>query len=509
MKKTLRVADLFCGAGGFSTALMSVADEFGVKIKLTAVNHWETAIATHSANHPKVKHLNQRIETLHPWDVVPGRRLDLLLASPECIHFSNARGSAPVDDQSRHSGWDVLRWLEALDIRNLIIENVPEYEDWGPTIRVKRKDKKTGRMKYVIMPDKKRKGETFKQFIEMLKSLGYKVEHRKLVAADYGSPQTRKRLFILASKDRRPNWPEPTHSKLGVPSLFFPTQKWKTARDHVIDWSLEGKSIFLPQFGPRGNRYLVPNTMRRIIAGVKKFGGISIVPFFGERDGQGARTASTDEPMPTVTATGHQGLAQVALTPFMLGQQSQARPRDVGSPVPTVATAGGISLVQPFILQMEHGGVLHPSNEPMPTITSADGFAYVEPFITTVNHGDDLRAYSVDGAMPSITGMDAWALIESFLVNFNGNGRAHSINSPLDTVTTNDRFGLVVILANGEKALLDIRFRMIQPHELARAQSFPRAYKFTGSRKAVVKQIGNAVDGEQAKSLIRSAIFRA
>ena len=253
MKKII-AADLFCGAGGTSTGLVKACEESGVEVDLIAINHWDVAIATHSANHPEAKHLCTSIDSVDPRKVVPGGRLNLLVASPECTHHSNARGGRPMSDQSRASAWHIVRWAEALYIDNILIENVREFENWGPLGT-------NGR------PLKSKRGETFRAFLTALESLNYSVDYRILNAADYGEATTRERLFVQARK--RPKqiaWPDPTHSRDGEPTFFGKRDKWRPAKE-VIDWSIASQSIFSRK------KPLAPATMARIEAGLRKFGG--------------------------------------------------------------------------------------------------------------------------------------------------------------------------------------------------------------------------------------------
>lgn len=416
---TFRAVDLFCGAGGTSTGLAHAAEAMGRRLRLLAINHWRIAVETHAANHPDAEHMCASIETIDPEKVVPGRRLNLLVASPECTHHSTARGGRPMNDQSRASAWHVLHWATALDIGSILVENVPEFTTWGPLGT-------NGR------PLASRKGETFSAWVAALRSLNYRVEWRVLNCADYGDPTTRERLFVVACKGRRPiEWPEPTHAPRGEATLFGSRSPWRAARE-IIDWNLRGASIFTRA------RPLAPRTLERIAEGLRRFGGKAaepfLVPYRSERPGQAPRTHSLLEPMPTVTAGANGfGLAE----PFLIGQQSGSIPRPVSEPAPTISTKGAVSLVEPF------------------------------------------------------------------LVSYYGNGSASSAREPVPTVTTKDRFGLV------EPAQLDILFRMLQPHELAAAMSFPRGYHFAGNKTEIVKQVGNAVPVETAAALCRSLIGRA
>ncbi len=368
--KPLLAADLFCGAGGTSTGLLRAAALLGRRIELVAVNHWDVAVSTHAANHPTAGHFCEDLTTLDPRRAVPSGRLDLLMASPECTHHSNARGGRPMSDQSRASAWCVLRWATALRIDRILIENVPEFVTWGP-------------LGVMGRPLATRRGETFRAFVEALRSLGYAVEWRVLNAADYGDATTRRRLFIQAAMGRRQiRWPDATHSADGSPNLFGRLPRWRAARE-VIDWSLPGRSIF------GRKRPLKPNTLARIAAGLRRFGGEAFVasfksgverrvhscddplptqttekqfgvcttrPFLTPYYGTGVAD-SVDEPVATITAKDRLGLVQA----FLIGQQSGAAARSVSLPTPTIATAGAISLVQPHPHEMDiHFRMLQP-----------------------------------------------------------------------------------------------------------------------------------------------------
>lgn len=416
--KTLFAADLFCGAGGASTGLVRACDALGVKLNLLAINHWPTAVQTHLLNHPNVRHMCEAVERVDPRKEVPGGRLHLLLAGPECTHFSTARGGRPVNPQSRASAWHIAKWAQELYIDTILIENVPEFRTWGP-VGV------DGR------PLKSKKGETFTAFLNVLKSLGYKVEVKILNAADFGDPTTRQRLFILARRGKHQiNWPEATHSKSGGATLFGGRKKWKAARE-IIDWTLEGKSIF------NRKKPLRPATIARILAGLEKFGGPE-------------------------------------LKPFLVILRNHADGRSLDSPVPAIAAEG------------QHMGL-------------------AQPFIVPVNHGaEELRSRSVEEPLPTLTARANQYLVEPMVLGQQSNAAARPVSAPLPTVTTKDRFGLVQPVING--LALDIRFRMLQPHELAAAMSFPKEYQFTGKREEVVKQIGNSWPGELAFALNRAIV---
>lgn len=373
-------ADLFAGAGGASTGLRAACAELGADLDLVAVNHWPTAIATHSRNHPEARHYCAPVEAVDPRAAVPGGRLDLLIAAPECTHHSCARGGRPVNDQSRASAWHVLRWLELLRVDRLLIENVPDFLSWAPLGSNNR-------------PLKSKRGQTFRAYIAAIESYNMRVEWRKLNSADYGEATTRTRLFIQAVRGRAPIvWPSPTHSPAHVESLFGKTARWRPARE-VIDWSLPSVSI-LDRKKP-----LAPATMARVLDGLRRQG----------------------------------------VQPFLLGQQSGSIARPVTEPTPTISTDGAIALVEPYLAKYYGTGITSSVSEPVPTIATKDRFGLVQPVV-------------VDGRV------------------------------------------------------LDIRYRMLQPHELAAAMGFPASYQFTGNKGEQTKQIGNAISVRTMAALCRSAL---
>jgi DNA (cytosine-5)-methyltransferase 1 len=406
------VIDMFSGAGGESTGIFQACEESGMKIKLSAINHWERAIETHSKNHPQAEHYCESIEILKPWRVAKDR-VALLWASPECTHHSVARSGRPKDDQSRSSAWNILKWVQELYIERIIIENVPEFESWGPI------DEHGN-------PVESMKGKTFRAFLSALRSFGYSVDYRVLNAADYGDPTTRRRLFVQAVKGgKRIAWPSPTH--LREPDMFTQS-RWRSAAD-CIDWTIAGESIF------GRKKPLCSRTLDRIAHGLRRFGGKNAEPFLVMLYGK-SNVRSIDGPMPTVTCgPGHIGICQ----PFIV-------PQHAGSP-------GNTKRVLPI-------------SEPLPTVTTSGAHALVEPF----------------------------------LITYYGNGTSSSLRDPLDTVTTKDRFALI------ESTMIDIRFRMLRPHELSAAQGFPKTYDFCGTKTEVIKQIGNAVPVNMAKALAKVSL---
>lgn len=429
----IKAADLFCGSGGTSTGLLKAAKELGLFIYLMAINHWDLAIATHQLNHPGVDHKNSDLETIDPLEVIPGGWLDLLVASPECTYYSNAAGGRPVNVQSRATPKWILKWKSRLKIHTILMENVAEFRTWGP---LHRKGEMKGR------PIQNRKGEYYHRFLSKLEEGGYTVKARVLNCADYGDATTRKRLFIIASLDPDIPWPEPTHSKTGG-DMFGTLPKWRAAKE-IIDFGLKGKSIF--------NRKtpLASNTMRRIMVGLEKCSGL---PFLlGQQSGATPRPST--EPVPTVAAAGAISLIQPYLVPFYSENGEQTpRTHPITEPVPTIPTVNRFGFVEPFLIKMEHGGHsdeshLHDLKDPMPTITSADAMGLAEPFIVPVNHGvGDVRTHDINSPMPTITTFDALGMAEPFIValeHTSANGKqVRPVGEPLQSVTGEGRFGIV------------------------------------------------------------------
>jgi len=454
-----RIADLFCGAGGTSEGAMEAAAFLGRKPELTAINHWPVAITTHDLNHPAARSLCTGVDQVNPRELFAEDELDLLWASPECTHHSIARGGKPISDQSRSTAWCVVRWAEALRPPVILVENVPEFETWGPI-------GSNGR------PLKSRKGEIFQAWLGAIRALGYKTDYRLLCAADYGDPTTRTRLFVQCVRGRRRIvWPEATHTK--SPDLMT-QRRWAPARD-IIDWSLPAGSIY------ERKKPLSPKTLARIEAGLRKFGlGEFIVAWDHTSGGAGAGLGSLEEPISTVVTKARHGIAEPFLVELRGTAESQisGSAKSLANPAPTV-TAGGqhLGLVEPYLLGQQSGAILRPISDPVPTVSTAGAIALVEPF----------------------------------LVSFYGNGQPHDIEAPTPTVTCKDRFGLVrpVVERDGTRYLLDIRFRMLQPHELALAQGFPRGYQFSGTKTDQVKQIGNAVPRRLARAIVAAVLSQS
>jgi DNA (cytosine-5)-methyltransferase 1 len=310
----LNIADLFCGAGGTSTGVIQAATRLGYSPRLTAVNHWQRAVDTHTANHPEARHLCASVDSLNPRHLFAEGELDVLWASPECTHHSRARGGKPMLDQSRATAWCVTRWADALRPACIMVENVPEFEEWGP-------------LDDAGKPIPGQAGRTFFAWVETLRAIGYTVDWRKLSAADFGDPTTRTRLFVQAVRGgRRIVWPDATHTEQAD---LFGRPRWRSAESAVIDWSLPA-----PLISDR-KRPLAPRTMARIKEGLARYGGSFIVAME-----HGGRTIDAAQPLPTITC----------------------------------AKGGAFALVVEYYGK----GVARPVTEPLPTVTCNDRFGLIQ-----------------------------------------------------------------------------------------------------------------------------------
>lgn len=488
MAKRIRAVDLFAGAGGFSSGLARACAARGVPLFLTAVNHWPRAVETHAANHPSASHHCAAVESLEPTKAVGGK-IDVLLASPACQHHSTARGGKPMDDQARATGWAVLSWVEQLRPAAVLVENVKEWQSWGPLGADRR-------------PLRSKKGETFQAWCKALESMGYRVQRRVLNAADHGAATTRERLFVQAVRGRMPfRWPEPTHCKEPAAGLFGPgLPRWRAARE-IIDWSLKGTSI-------AGRRKpLSPNTLRRIAAGLLRYGGEAFVACLKGtgRDQLPGTAQDASKPLGTLTGGGENyALAEPYIVPVNYGEREgqAARTHDIGKPMPTATGTVGHALCEPFVMQMSQSGGngkrMRAASEPMPTITTADDFAHIHPVPFLLGQQSGAVARPVSEPAPTVSAAGAISLLEPYIVEFYATGGPRPVSSPLGTATTRDRFGLVEPLP-GDR--LDVLFRMLAPHELAAAMGFPAGYVFKGTRADAVRMVGNAVQVDMADAL--------
>ena len=430
------IVDNFAGGGGASTGI-EIATGRAVAI---AINHDPAAILMHKTNHPYTEHLQASVWDVDPKAVCRGRPVGLAWFSPDCKHFSKAKGAALVDRKIRGLAWITLRWAATVRPRVIILENVEEFQTWGPV----RKGK----------PVKKLAGTTFRKFIDQLTELGYTVEYRELIAADYGAPTSRKRFYLVARCDGKPIvWPKHTHSKTGADGL----PKWRSAAE-IIDWSLPCPSVFaskaeiMERYGLKAVRPLAKNTMRRVIRGVDKFTIRSGKPFivptgYGERKGQAPRVHDIDAPVPTIVGTGKENLCRPLLAPVTVTNTSNSVGGTVGAPVHTVTTAGNQMLVTPFLAECNHsgGGHIAPVTDAHKTITAKHTGGIVAPALIQYHteQAEHVRASGLGTPINTVDASNRYGLTCANLVEYYTGGRPLDVQDPLHTVTSHDREAVV------------------------------------------------------------------
>ena len=397
------IVDNFAGGGGASTGI-ELATGRPVAI---AINHDPDAILLHKSNHPYTEHFQASVWDVDPVEVCKGRPVGLAWFSPDCKHFSKAKGAALVDRNIRGLAWIVLRWAGTVRPRVIMLENVEEFQTWGPV----RKGK----------PVKSKAGQTFRQFIRQLEDLGYQVEYRELVAADYGAPTTRKRFVLVARCDGQPiRWPEPTHGPRDSEAVKSGKLKpWRGAYE-IIDWSLPGYSIFASKqeikerYGVNAVRPLANNTLRRVIRGVDKFTIRSGKPFLVEcNHGGDGHIRSVGEPVNTVTGKYTGGVAEPVMIPYTFSNTGGSVGADVGSPVHTIRTAGGQILSAANLIQYH------------------------------TEQSEKVRGQGMDDPIMTLDASNRYGLACANLVEYYGNGNPLDITQPLHTTTTHDREAVV------------------------------------------------------------------
>ncbi|MGL6559410.1 DNA cytosine methyltransferase, partial [Aeromonas dhakensis] len=531
------VVDNFAGGGGAST---------GIEMALgrspeIAINHDPDAISMHTVNHPTTEHYCESVWDIVPRDVVAGRPVGLVWLSPDCKHFSKAKGSTPVSKKIRGLAWVTLRWAATVRPRVIMLENVEEFQTWGPLLIDAEGNAR---------PDPAKKGRTFNSFINALRRQGYKVEWRELRACDYGTPTIRKRLFLIARRDGAPIvWPKPTHGDPASAEVkagkLLP---WPTAAD-VIDWSIPCPSIF------ERKRPLAENTLRRIAKGLERFVINAAEPFIVKCNHTSTRTVydcfrgqGINEPLQTVTATPGFAVVQPTLAPFIteFANASNQRNMPADEPLRTICAqvkGGHFALVAPVIARQFGNSVGQSVEDPLGTVmakadksqlvtaflakhyTGVVGAELTQPLptVTTVDHnalvtshlvklrGTCQHGQPVTEPMPTVTaGGLHIGEVRAFLLKYYGTDSTIPCSEPLHTVTTRDRFGLVTVRGE-DYQIVDIGMRMLEPHELFAAQGFPADYvidhdatgkKFT--KTAQVARCGNAVCPPLAAALVRA-----
>lgn len=627
MRDSEIIVDNFAGGGGASTGI-EMATGRSVDI---AINHDVNAVAMHTTNHPDTLHYCESVYAVRPKVATAGRRVGLAWFSPDCRHFSKAKGAKPVEKAIRGLAWVTLRWGLDVDPRVMMLENVEEFKTWGPLIHTPPKPDLTEAMMVNFIgpvypgysrPDPARIGETFQAFVGMLttgisadhpalveccefldipldskdaarlvKGLGYIVEFRELRACDFGAPTIRKRFFMVMRRDGEPIvWPEPTHGDpKSAAVLTGKLAPWRTAAE-CIDWSIPAKSIF------GRKKPLAVNTLKRIARGIQRFVIDSPAPFIvkcnhtttkGKYDC--FRGQALAEPLQTITKTHGYAIAVPTVVPFMAGNggsEYQAKPRPLDKPAHTILKQSRACLVAPVIARQFGASIGHRADEPSATITAGGGgkSQLVTPTLIQMGYGErpgqEPRVLQLDNPLGTVTaGGNKFATVSAFLAkHYGGNytGPGVSLDEPAHSVTTVDHHAVVAshlvklrgtcrdgqrtnepmptVTAGGQHVgevkttlaadgydehraqqtleflrqycgedcdglvtvdgityrIVDIGMRMLQPHELYRAQGFPEWYiidqDYRGQKYAKDKQIarcGNAVPPPFAEALVR------
>lgn len=518
------IIDSFAGGGGAS---------LGIQMALgrspdIAINHDAEALAMHEANHPETLHLSKNIWKVDPVDYVGRRKVALAWFSPDCRHHSRAKGGKPVQRNIRDLAWVAVMWAERVKPDVIFLENVEEWVQWGPLTEDD-------------MPCPERKGQTFQLWCRKLKKLGYKIEWKFLRACDYGAPTIRKRLFLIARRDGKPIvWPEPTHGPDLIP--------YRTAAE-CIDWSLPCHSIFLTKEEGRAvrvNRPLADATMARIAKGVKRYVIDAAEPFIVGCGGrmsqsperpitkplqtitakadsclvvpvmsygqQGGASRAADEPMHTITASvkdTNQLVAAHLQAYYGKGNGGEDRSAPADEALRTITTENRHALVSAFLAQHNTGVIGRSAEEPLSTITQLGTQQAVVATHLLHMKGKTQSSRSMADPLAAITAQGTHhAQVQAFLHKYYGTDQDPDLLEPMHTVTTKDRFGLVMV--HGEPyRIVDICMRMLSPRELFRAQGFPDTYIidpiFNGrplSKTSQVAKCGNSVSPVMAKVLV-------
>lgn len=537
------IVDNFAGGGGASTGI-EIAVGKSVDI---AINHDPAAIAMHRVNHPETEHYCEDVWEVDPVEACAGRPVGLAWFSPDCKHHSKAKGGKPVDKNIRGLAWVAVKWAYTVRPRVMMLENVEEFQDWGPLGEDDR-------------PIKERTGEIFQGFVlalttgipanhpafgEMCEALhieedsdmaqclthglDYKLDYRLLRACDYGAPTIRKRFFLIARCDGRPIiWPEQTHAEPGSLEVMAGLKKsWVPVAD-VIDFSLPCPSIFdtaeeiYEKYGVRAQRPLKEKTLARIARGIKKFVLDNPNPFIvctGKEvsapvmmvNNENAAGSSPQSPANTITTGGHHMLIAPSLIQYHDEQgREEARGQHADEPIRTIDASNRYGLVSAFISKYYGGVTGSRMEDPLPTVTTIDHNAVCTAYVTQFNNhcdGQDVRE-----PLNTITaGFNHFGEVRAFLVKYySGEDNAADINRPAPTVTTRDRLGLVTVHGQ-DYQIVDIGLRMLIPRELFDANGFPHDYVIdvdadgkAYKKSDQVARCGNAVCPPIPAALVRA-----
>lgn len=435
------IIDNFAGGGGASTGIeMALNRHVDV-----AINHDPEAVSMHQANHPQTAHHCESVWEVNPREVMPGRKIGLLWLSPDCKHFSKAKGGKPVEKKIRGLAWVAIRWAALRKPRVIMLENVEEFITWGPLVKAA-----DGSMR----PCPKNKGREFNAFVNALRYHGYAVEWKELRACDYGAPTIRKRLFLIARCDGKPIvWPEPTHfdPKLEEKRHRERGEKrrpaWRTAAE-CIDWSMPCPSIFLSKEDGRAigvNRPLADNTLRRVAKGIMRYVVNAAEPFIVPLTHHGAdRRTGMQQPLPTITAA-HRG-EMALVTPFITEHANGSNQRNMAADEPlrtqcAQVKGGHFAVVAPTLVQTGYGERQGQAprapglDKPLGTIVAGGGkHALVSAFMA--KHYGGVVGHGLDGEpLHTVTSSDHNSLVVAHLTKFRSGSIGSDLNEPIHTIT--------------------------------------------------------------------------
>lgn len=533
------IVDNFAGGGGASTGIELATG----RVVDIAINHDPAAILMHKTNHPFTEHIQASVWDVDPVEVCRGRPVGLAWFSPDCKHFSKAKGSALVDRNIRGLAWIVLRWAAAVRPRVIILENVEEFQTWGPV----RKGK----------PVKSKAGQTFRQWKLQLTNLGYTIEHRELVAADYGAPTTRKRFVLIARCDGQPIiWPERTHAPRESAEVKSGKLRPLISAAEIIDWSLPMYSIFATKkeikekYGVNVVRPLADNTLRRAIRGVDKFTIRSGSPFLIQCNHAGGdRVQEAEAPLPTISSHHAFGVVAANLIQYHTEKTENVRANSAEEPLPTADASNRYGVISAQLTEYYGNGNSLDAREPMHTVTAHDREALLGVHLDKYFAGGLTGAEAAD-PLPTVTAIDHNALNAAHVVEFKGQDIGQSTEKPLRTITAsagefavagtmirkyipgtnvgkwpevrkllNKHCGykladdeiLLLRINGGFWYIFDITMRMLTPRELYAAMGFPPDYiidrDYTGKPYPKAHQVarcGNAVCPPMAEAVVRA-----
>lgn len=438
------IVDNFAGGGGASTGI-EMATGYSVDI---AINHDPEAIKMHKANHPNTKHYCENVWAVDPVKACNGHPVGLAWFSPDCKHFSKAKGGKPKDKNIRGLAWVALRWAGLVRPRVIMLENVEEFKTWGPLNRGHH-------------PIKAKQGKTFEKFVQQLNDLGYTVEFKELIAADYGAPTMRKRFFMIARCDGKPIvWPEPTHGPADSEAVKVGLLKPYVGAYTQIDFSRPCPSIFdtseeiKEKYGIRAVRPLAQKTMDRIARGFIKFVLNNPEPFIIQCNHGGERRPNDiREPMPTITGKHGYGIVE----PYMvqIGQTgfTKDRSKDVREPLTTIVSKNEHCLIEPTLAPyMGKNTTNHPGGnckDPIHTITTGNQQCLISPTLIQYHSEtskDGVRGQTIKDPIMTVDSSNRYGLVASFLHKYYDGGykgAGETVENPLPTVTAWDHNSVV------------------------------------------------------------------